>query len=377
MPRFQSSARWLAVAGVGGLLVWQSAGAGYGPAFFWSALFFLIFAAAVFATMFLLAPDGWRHITRHADLLVPLGLLAGALALVELLAGAGIGLQKELFPVSVGFLKNSVSVAWLLRILLHALFATWMTVLVVEAVRHNRADLGPALSRSKDRFLRVFALLCLMWILATLLFAVEIPAVLALGMGVAPVLGRLGVVAVWLALIGVLTYRFMISLATAALLPVAVESRQDFSATLRSGIAKSWRNRGKWWKLLLIQYLLLGAWITVHYHYSHTGGRFSSNTSFNFNCNYSAPWLGGYDYTATWYSKVMGYLAHQPLALVVTLSALLSGLLSIVVKLAIVERYTSLAPDEEPPESQTADPALIETLPGNRQDRQTPDVPSA
>ena len=368
MFRFQSSARWLAVAGVGGLLVCQSAGAGFGAAFIWSVLFLLVFAAAVFAVMFLLAPDGWRHITRHPDLLVPLGLLAGALALVELLAGAGIGLQKELFPVSVGVLKVPVSVAWLLRLLLHVLFATWMTVLVVEVVRHNRADLEPALSRSKGRFLRFFALLCPIWILTSLLLAVEIPALLALGMGVAPVLGRFGVVVVWLALISVLAYRFMISLATAALLPVAVESRQGFFSTLRRGIAESWRNRGRWWKLLLVQYLLMGAWITVHYQYSSTSGPSSSNTSFNINFTYGAPWLGDYAYTAQWYSKVMGWLGHQPLALVVTLSALLSGLLSIVVKLAIVERYPSLAPDEEPADEQAPDPALVETLPGERHD---------
>lgn len=372
MSRFQSSARWLAVVGVGGLVVWQSAGAAFGAAFLWSVLFLLVFAAALFATMFLLAPDGVRHITRHPDLLVPLGLLAGALGLLDLLAGWGIGLQKELLPVSVGVVQLSVSVAWLLRVLLHVLFATWMTVLVVEAVRYDRADLGPALSRSKGRFLRVLALLCPIWIVTNLLYAVEIPAILALGLGIAPVLGRLGVVVVWLALIGVLAYRFMINLATAALLPVAIESRQGFFSTLRRAVAESWQNRGRWWKLLLVQYLLMGAWITIHYHYSSTGGPSSSNTSFNFNCNYSAPWLGDYAYTAQWYSKAMGWLGYPPLALVVTLSALLSGLLSIVVKLAIVQRYPPLEPKEDLVEEQTTDPALVETLAGVHHNRQTP-----
>jgi hypothetical protein len=375
VARFQDSTRWLAIAAVGGLLLWQSASAALGAAFFWSLLFYLVFAAAVFATMFLMAPDGWRSVGRHPDLLVPLGLLAAGLGLIDWLSGAAGWLQTPLFTVPLGYVKVPLSVAWLARILLSGLFATWMTVLVVDAVRRDRADLRAALSRSQRRFLPVFGLLCLGWGLSVLLFAVELPVVLTLGMGAARVLGSLGVVVVWSPLIVVLAYRFLISLATAALLPVAVESRQGFFPTLRSGIALSWRNRGRWWKLLLVQYFLMGAWAIVQYQYSHTGGPLRSSTNVSVNVRYFAPWLADYEYKAQWYSNVMGWLGHEPLALVVTLSALLSGLLSIVVKLAIVQRYTSVPPGEQPLDQPPADPALAETLPGSRRDVPTPAGP--
>jgi len=366
VAQFQDSARWLAVAAVAGLLLWQSGGLVLGAAFFWSVLFLVVFAAALFATLFRLAPDGWRHVGRHPGLLVPLGFLAAGLALIDWLSGGGSWLHSPLFSVPLGYVKAPVSLAWLLRILLSALFATWMTLLVVEAVRRDRADLRATLSQSKRRFLRVLVLLCLGWGLSTLLYAAELAAVSTLGMEAAHVLGRAGGIVSWLLLLGVLAYRFLINLATAAVLPVAVESDQGFFAALRSGIAQSWRYRARWWKLLLVQYFLMGAWAVAHYQYSQTGGSLSSTTKFDFSFRYFAPWLAGYEYKAQWYSQVMGWLGHEPLALVVTLSALLSGLLSIVVKLAIVQRYTSEPPGEQPADQQPPDPALAETLPGSR-----------
>ncbi|MBN2477485.1 MAG: hypothetical protein JXB62_22960 [Pirellulales bacterium] len=351
MSRFGESARWLAVAAVAGLLFWQSTGITLETAFLWSLVFCLGFTAAVVAAMLWLAPDGWRHILRHPDLLVPLGLLAAALGLVDWICGWQIGLQTPLFAFSLGVLPVAVSVAWVLRILLHTLFATWMTLLVVDVVRQDRLDLGGALPRSKRRFLRVLVLLCLGWGSTTLLYAVEIPLLLMLVGAIAHVLGRAGEVAVWSLLIGALAFRFLISLATAAVLPVAVESRQGFWATLRRGIAVSWQNRGQWWGLLLLQYVLAGAYATGHYVYLHSGWPGSSSTKFNFNFRYSGPWLADYQYASQPYSQVMGWLSQQPLATVATLAALLTGLLSIVVKLAIVQRYSAAELlDQQPPD---------------------------
>ncbi len=373
MSKTENSVRWAAVAAVGAVLLWQSADVTLGVAFFWSMLFCLVFAAAVLATMFLLAPDGWRRIERLPDLLIPLGALTVALGLLDWAVGVGFGLQTELFrPISIGELKIPVTVAWVLRILLHMLYATWMTVAVVEAVRGDRVDLGGALARSKGRFPRVFALLCPIWILMALLYVVELPAVLALAMWISSAIGSLGVVVIWLTLIGILAYRFTISLATAALLPVVVESRDPLLPTLCRGIAVSWRNRGRWWKLLLVQYLLLGAWISLQYSYFSSSNR----TSFQFNANYMGPWLGDYANSTQWYAKSVEWLQHDPLALAVTLSALLSGLLSIVIKLAIVERYVSIAPDQQPVhQSESTDPALADTMPGGFRDRLTPGGP--
>ncbi len=347
MHDFQRSARWTAIAAVGGLLVWQSVGMTVGAAFAWSVLFCGIYAVAVFAAMFLLAPDGWRYIERHADLLVPLGLWAGALGLLEWLSRPHIGLATPLFTLPLGFLNAPISVGWVLKILITALFATWMTVLVVDVVRRDRADLAATLPDSKRLYPRMLVLLCLGWSLSTLLYAAEIATLLALTVPIGQVFGRLGVVVIWMLLGVVLAYRFAINLATAALLPIAVESRQGFWATLRRGISESWRNRKRWWKLLLVQYVLMGAWAAGHYQYAHSGNAFRSHTDFNFNFRYCVPWLGDYAYQAQRYTEAMKWVGQEPLALVVTLTALLGGLLSIVVKLEIFQRYVSAIPVEE------------------------------
>ena len=75
MDPVRTPARWLAVLGVVGLLVWRAYGVGFDAATLWSALCLAIFTAAVLPAVFLLAPEGWRRIERHPDLLVPLGLL--------------------------------------------------------------------------------------------------------------------------------------------------------------------------------------------------------------------------------------------------------------------------------------------------------------
>ena len=378
MSKSQNALRWSVMAALAGVLMWQSAGVTLGAAFLWSILFCLLFTAAVFATIFLLAPDGWRRLERFPDLLVPLGLWAVALKLVDWLALAGIGLQTPLFaPISLGMIPLTVTVELLLRVVLNILLATWMTVLVVEAVLEDRADLRGSLARSRGRLLRLGLLLCPMWILNWLLLAAEISATVALGMGmgkgISSVLGSLGGVVIWLTLLAVLGGHFLINLLTAALLPVAVESHLGFWRTLRLAIAVSWQNRRRWWMLLLVQYVLLGAWMMVHYHNKSTGGLFSGSMSFKFSFNYWAPWLGDYAYNAQWYSKAMGWVGHEPLALVVTLWALLTGLLSIVVKLAIVERCAFPFPPKPPPAArEPVDPALAETLPGRSPNRQTP-----
>ena len=357
MFRLQSTARWLAITAVLGLLLWQSVGVTFSSTFVWSIVFCAAFTAAVFATAWWLAPDGWRPIERHTDLLVPLGLLAGTLGLLEASSAGGAALATPLFIVPLGFVQVPVSVAWLLRLLLHALFATWTTLLVVEAVRRDRADLAGTLSQSKRRYLPMLVLLGLAWGFFTLLQAAELGLLLAIGYGAAWALGRGAVVVVWLLLAGVLAYHFVFSLATAALLPIAVESRLGFWATLRRGIAESWRYRRAWWKLLLVQYVLLGAWAFVSYRYEHSGGSFNSNTDFNLNFRYWAPWLGDYGYHSQWYSKAMGWLQQEPLPMIATVWALLSGLLSIVVKLAVFERYASAAAHQEPADPQARDPA--------------------
>jgi hypothetical protein len=372
MRSFDEISRWLAVGCVVGVLLWQSIDLSMDASFLWSVMCFLPFAAAVFVTIFVLASDGWRYVERNWDLLVPLGLWAGALGIVDVLSAAG--LATPLFtPRLGGFLQlPAMSVAWVIRLLLSTLFATWMTLLVVEAVIHDRIELRASLAQSKRRYLRVLLLLCMCWSLTALLFAVEIPAILAVGFAMAAALGRVGVAVVWMMVLGVLTYRYLLSLATAALLPVAVDSDQSFWPTLRHGIAVSWRNRGKWWKLLLVQYVLMGAWAVVQFQYAHTNGPSNSNTNLKLNFRYSTSWLGDYDYDSQWYTEAMRWLECEPRVLIASVWALLSALLSIVVKLAIVHRCKLDGLEEPSLKAPVAGPATRETQPWQQASEPTP-----
>ena len=247
-------------------------------------------------------------------------------------------MATPLWTLSLGAVGIVVSVSWVLQVLLHFLFATWATLLVVEAVQQDRAHLTATLARSKHRYLRVLVLVCLGWTVNTVLIAAEFSGLMAIMMGIGAGLGVLAAAILWILVLAVLALHYAINLATAALLPVAVESERGLVASLRHGIAQSWRSRRKWWKLVAVQFVLMGAWAWVRYGSAQTRGPSGTRSNFNLNFTLFVPWLGGYDFESSWYSRAIVWLGHQPLAFVATLSALLGGLLAIAAQATIVER---------------------------------------
>jgi hypothetical protein len=327
--------RILAATAVVGLLLWQSSSVSLGYPLVWSVAIFSIFAMAAFAALFLLAPDGLRHLERHPDLLVPLGLLVGTFSVFDAISGWHFGLTATLFTLPLIFSTIPVTLAMLAKGLLKVFFVLWATLLIVEVVRANHTDLPPGPARWWPKYLRFLMLTLLAWAVTTLLFVVEIPALIFLGMGTAQICGQFGVVVILLLLFGVLGFHYLLNLATVLVLPIAADQGRGVWTSLRHGMAESWRHRRRWWKLLLVEYLLMGAWIVIHYQYQQYG----ENTNFNFNLDYFAPWHGDYSYDSAWYLRAMKWLVYEPLAVVATLSGLLSLLVSLVVKLTIFERY--------------------------------------
>lgn len=337
----QAILRMVSLGGVTAAFLWESSRLDFSIAFVWSLLIAVVLAAAVFAAIFYLAPDGWQRLERHPDILVPLGIMVGVLVLTNALLTEGLGLAAPWFYVKLWLLSFPVTVHLLFSLVVHAVFAIWTTVLVVNIVREDQCDLGDAFLRSRSVAIRLLVVLLTGWALGTLLYAIEFPTLFGLGFVCVKAFGSATAIILWTAVLAVLTLRFLISLATAALLPILIESKAAIFPAIGKGIVESWRNRRKWFALLLAQFILVGAYGLVHFQYAHSSGGGHTNTNVNMKLNYAAPWLGDYDYDAGWYGHVMGWLGQEQLSLVTTIAAMLAALLSIVVKLAIVERLAS------------------------------------
>ncbi|MCZ6795336.1 MAG: hypothetical protein O7J95_17155, partial [Planctomycetota bacterium] len=263
-------------------------------------------------TLATLLRDATQLMLRHKQLLVPLGLLVFAEAVIGWLAA---------WPLTGNFLQPTtrlwnLSVAFVVSLLLWAVYGTWVTCLVLEAVREDRARPVAALAGLKTWFPRVLALEAIGW--AVLL--VPLGALMPLAAGAMPlVIGVIGV--------GSLLW----NLATAALLPVALDRRLRFGAALREGIRRSWAYKGRWWKPLLAQLALLGlvTFVTVSY-------RDASGSHQTTNWGVNAFWVGGYENECRWYGKLMEALKTSPVALISTLLGIVFGVLAIAVKLTVV-----------------------------------------
>jgi hypothetical protein len=344
--------RFAAIGAVAASLVWESTHIADGGNFVWSLLTLLPYAVGVAATISWLAPDGWRLLRRHPDVLVPPGLMIGVLTLVYSPICEKVGLAAPWFTAKLGFVEQGVSLVLLLSLVVHAFAATWLTVMVLDAVRRDRCDLVDSLSRCLPVFPSVLVLLTSAWTLVWVLTVAELSLLLSSGMAVGwflvgAGLGLLAVLYAWVSAICVLAFRFLINVVTAALLPIFVESKQGFWRALTDGIRQSWQHRRKWLLLLLMQFILAGAWVGVQFQYDNNSRASSRNVSFNFKTNIHAPWTGDYDYDGTWHGRAIGWLGGEEIELFQTAIAMSCLLLAIVIKLAIVERLPIVSPSSD------------------------------
>ena len=126
------------------------------------------------------------------------------------------------------------------------------------------------------------------------------------------------------------------NLATAALLPVALDERLRFWEAFRFGVIASWRNVWRWWPVVVAQMLLLG-WITffaISYTDSKPG---SSSTQSKTDFSVNGFWTGGYESDCRWHGKLMQVVEAPPLAFVSTMLTLVFGMVAVAIKLRISE----------------------------------------
>ena len=332
----QTIVRVSALAGVAAVLIQQAVSAviWHQPRQGWGFVVLAIAVPAVLATVVVMMPNAGRRLLRHPDLLIPLGLLIfaeavlGWLALLPM-AGPLLGAAKSVNLVGIGL---SISVTFVVAIILRVAYAAWQTTLIMQATNEDRSDTIATLAVARRWFLRVLGMETVGWV------------VHFLGIAVAFALAPAAIV---LTLIAIGLWSIVWNLATAALLPVAVQGTPGFFAALVRGISVSLAGLRHWGYVVIAQLLLLGLVTFCSVTYTEKQG---ANTTTKSNSNWSVNgfWTSGYEDTCRWHEKMMEAASAPKLALVTTLHGLLFGIVAILVKLHITARLPGLTRSDGP-----------------------------
>jgi hypothetical protein len=285
-------------------------------------LVLILAAVGVGLTCVLVLPAAARRLRRHPDLLVPLGLYLTAEAVLSMLLAIPVvsAVFSPSWNLKILAFSSSLSLNFLIQVALAVTYAGWTTILMVQAVRQDRVDPMAALSAWPAWFWRVLGAEAIGWCVLFVCLTLAI----ALGAVVLPLA---------LLLIGALSLFW--NLLTAALLPVVVGERSPFVETVRKALRVSWERMGRWWFPVVVQMVLLG-WVTllyVSYTASPRPGYHRTNTKSDVSVN--GFWMGGYENSCRWHTKLMAAVETDPMPLVEFLLGVLFAILAIVVKLRI------------------------------------------
>jgi hypothetical protein len=283
-----------------------------------SFLVLLIMLPLVLVVMRFVFRESWNTLWRHADLLVPLGVVSLVLAARNwLLQFGSIGsvLESSREVVLINFTLH-LSLGLLLEMVIWVAFAAWQTGLLLQWVRTaSLPTLSPFPLLSRNFWP---ALACLgIGVTVLMLLLIPVLAVAAGSMVLAiPLLGLLAVG--W-------------NMATLALLPVCLAENGPLLQRIRSGFRTSWKNKRRWAGWLIVHLLLLGVFVAAR---ASTSTQSSSTTSVGYSIN--AFWVGGYENNCRWLTIYMDQVKSPALPLVATSLQLLFLVLAVAIKLALI-----------------------------------------
>ena len=320
-------------------------------------LFAACIAIAAWLVLHFVFPGPWQHFRRQLDLLVPIGIVAGVEQLLAVLAR--MPLLRSIFEpdwtLSLVSLSLNVSLGTVATVIVWTAFAAWQTDLLWRALQDDGPLRLSPLRPIRCHFLRSLAalslgvgvlLLALIPILAigAVMFVVAIPLILTLGV-------------VW-------------NLATAALLPITLFKSAPLAESLKYGLHLSWRWKGRWWRLLFAQLLLLGLFVLLRINYTTSSteygpgpgqGRTTVNTVSSVKWQTNAFWVGGYEHGCRWYTKYAEALSVPTVPLISQLLALILLVVAGAMKMTVIRELVEdsefskaakpspLSPDPEPP----------------------------
>jgi len=309
---------------------------------------FIVLVVAVIAVLLVLfrgLPGAWQKLQRYPDLLVPLGVLTLAEAVIAwlVLIPAVSAILSPSKQLQFAGLSLSLSIGFVFSIVLNVAYSAWTTLLIRNIVLEERGDPVTSFAGCWRWFLRVLGLEFIGW------------GVLFAGLAACIALAPLGLPLAFIAMaIGALVW----NLATAALLPQALDDRLRFWDALKTGMRHSWSRKGLWWKVVVLHMLLLGFFTYVSVSYSESTPR-GYNRQDTTNWAVNAFWTGGYENDCHWYSALMKAYKSPKVQVISTALGLVFGVLAIGVKLTVAERLwprqTRFAPEgvrdaPDPPE---------------------------
>ena len=313
--------RWIAGLGVALVLAVRLVQSFPFPPRWWIGLLLMVVlvSATALVAVFLM-PRAVGTLAKNPDLLVPLGLLLVVLEVFVLLAklpflGAALSASHVLSLLNLSF---TVSLHSLVGLVLAVIYAGWVTALVVQVARGERADLDAALPVAGRHFLRLAGVMLLGW---------------AGVFGLLLVTGLAMRFLSWFALVLLLPALVGWNLATAAALPEAIWHEGGLLSAFGAGIRVGLANLRHWWMLLLAQMLMLGL---LYFGYVSTRNGGSQSTSWNWSVN--TFWIGGYTDNCQLYGKLTDTYSTRPVPFFAALLTLLFAALAIAIKIALVQR---------------------------------------
>ncbi len=267
-----------------------------------------------------MAPEGFRLLSRHLDLLVPFGCyqcvthLLGFLVLprhlLDLLAQHASLFDYGLAPVLMMVIMFLAWVFWVV----------WQTRLIVQVASSDDLDLAQGFSDSLVLLPRGIAI-CVLG-----LGGAMAPLMLAIWVGVAQesVLFLLVVIAIWTVIWSFLTCLW---------LPLALDRETPFWTSIQDATRvgrDSWRQ----WLLLILGWTLACGLVTRHTFSTSTPGSHHSVVSWNVTTN----WFGAYPQETAWYSELADTADVTELGFYAAMLVVLFLGLAIAVKLEILRR---------------------------------------
>jgi hypothetical protein len=244
-----------------------------------------------------LTPSAPEVFLRHPDVFMPLGVFTVVAYLL-----------RVLFPGPLASLRFSAPVYVLLEIAM----VGWTTSILTNAILDDDSDPLRAL-RSRRWFAKTFAVFFV---------GQSVPIFLILSQVLVSRSRFVVPVAVGLAW----------NVFTAALVPVAIASDEPFFQSLRTGFRVSFRMRTYWMKLVLLQWVVLGGFAYSRLSFENEGATNAKSL-----WDVSVYWAGGYPRTSNWYAVMLNAYDKRPSPGLTTVLALTLGVLSIAIKIFVIQ----------------------------------------
>lgn len=268
-----------------------------------------------------------KTLGRHRRVLVPLGLRVGVLAGMSWLLAQYVWTRKS---IDIHVLTIAISVPLVATYLVETYYASWTTLLLMEAGREDRCSLGAQARRAFRLWPRTFVLLLIGHGVPLL---VTVGLVWAFGLSIPMTLGIAAFVLLW-------------NTVACGLLLVGLEAPGHLGHAIAAAFRRGLRRSPSVFGAVLV-YLLLVGWLFVSYTSTHDAGRSVRSMRVDAKLDFT----GGYYDTCHWADRALIGTGEFKLPIVALVVTLAYSFFALAVKLEIARRLHLLRSEgARPPE---------------------------